>query len=173
LHGGHCPQDSTNKKRDIIRATSTMQAVSSKTMNPAAPKPLPAASNAACSSGTSSDASVSTPLDTPEKTALTRRPERGPPPTSSTTDRSDAPSSTSPTAGRTTSPTTVATTVPGESLVPSERNQSAPRARMCGTLHSVSTLLTTVGLAPPVLRADDATPPSHPVWTSLANRPCS
>jgi len=38
--------------------------------------------------------------------------------------------------------------VPGDSLVPIERNQSAPRARMCGMFDSVSTLLTSVGLGP-------------------------
>ena len=92
---------------------------------------------------------MTTGLATPENTALTDRPGCVPLPTASMTRRSGVPSSTSPTSGATTSPTTVATIVPGDSAVPIERNQSAPRARMCGTLASVSTLLTSVGFGPP------------------------
>ncbi len=36
--------------------------------------------------------------------------------------------------------------VPGLFSVPMDKNQSAPRSTMNGTLHSVSTLLTTVGM---------------------------
>ena len=46
LQGGHCPHDSTDKNRENVAATSTMHAVSSYTMKPAAPSPLPTAANA-------------------------------------------------------------------------------------------------------------------------------
>ena len=110
---------------------------------------------------------------TPENTALTDRPGRMPLPTASMTARSEVPISTSPTSGATTSPTTVATIVPDDSSVPIDRNHSAPRARMCGTFESVSTLFTSVGFGPaPVsewLLADD----SQPSWGDEANSPCS
>ena len=69
LHGGHCPHDSTYKNRERTAATSTMHTVSSYTMNPAAPRPVPAAANASNVSGMSSCASVSTALVTPGSTA--------------------------------------------------------------------------------------------------------
>ena len=92
---------------------------------------------------------MTTGLATPENTALTDRPGVVPLPTASMTSPNSVPSSTSPTSGAMTSPTTVATIVPGDSKVPIERNHSGPRARMCGTLASVSTLLTRVGFGPP------------------------
>src|SRR5581483_332150 len=86
-----------------------------------------------------------TGLATPENTAFQVRPGSGPPagPLSSTDRR--VPISTSVTTGRATSPQTVATTVPGEDGVPIVRNHSGPRARIQGTLDSVSALLTSVG----------------------------
>ena len=52
---------------------------------------------------------------------------------------------TSPTPWRTVEPVIVHTIVPGDSSVPSVRNQSAPRARMRATLARVSTLSTSAG----------------------------
>ena len=60
-------------------------------------------------------------------------PSATPPPTESITSPSGVPSSISLTPGLTTSPTTVHTCVPGDSSVPIERNQSAPRRRIVGT----------------------------------------
>src|SRR5690349_10507382 len=91
--------------------------------------------------------SVTNGAATPGSTAFTDRPAPTPEPTTSITSPSGVPSSTSPTSGATTSPATVHTIVPGDSGVPRERNQSTPRARIAGTLLSVSTLLTSVGLA--------------------------
>jgi hypothetical protein len=85
------------------------------------------------------------------------------------------PRSISPTPGRATSPTTVATAWPGDAPVPMPRNHSAPRVRMWATLASVSTLLTSVGLATsgsgpcPGSRGTD----SQPIWEPVANSPCS
>ena len=87
------------------------------------------------------------------------------------TSRSGVPSSTSPTPGRTTSPTTVATTTPGERSVPSDRYHSGPRASTSGTVASVSTLLTTVGLD---AANSVATPPAdglHPAAGTVAKSP--
>ena len=89
-----------------------------------------------------------TALDTPGMTALTRWPRRGPPPIRSITSRSGVPIRTSPTPARRVLPVTVQTIVPGDSAVPSVRNQSAPRLTMRGTLAIVSTLSTRAGGAP-------------------------
>src|SRR5262245_5476004 len=123
-----------------------MQAVSSYTMKPAAPMPLPMAWNPSYDSATSRSAAGTTGLVTPENTALISRPGGGPPDSSSITWRKGVPSSTSSTAALRTSPTTVATTWPGDPAVPIVRYQAAPRARMSGTLAIVSMLLTSVGL---------------------------
>ena len=85
---------------------------------------------------------------------------------------SGVPISTSTTVGVTTSPTTVQTIGPGDSSVPIDRYHSGPRARMCGTLDNVSTLLTSVGLdwfvgSASLLGADD-----QPACGPVANRPC-
>ena len=61
------------------------------------------------------------------------------------TSRSGVPISTSPTPWRLVDPITVHTIVPGDSSVPSVRNQPAPRAMIRGTLARVSTLSTSVG----------------------------
>ena len=45
LHGGHCPHDSIDRNREKRYAASTMHVVSSYTMNPAEPMPLPIAWN--------------------------------------------------------------------------------------------------------------------------------
>ena len=84
-------------------------------------------------------------MATPDITATISRPGRAPPPTRSITSRSGVPSSTSATPARTVSPLTVHTTVPGESAVPSSRNQSAPKRTIPGRLAYVSTLLASVG----------------------------
>ncbi len=89
-----------------------------------------------------------TAFATPENTAFTVRPGASPLPTASMTSHNAVPISTSPTSGAITSPTTVVTTVPGDSGVPIDLNQSAPRARMWGTFDRVSTLLTNVGFDP-------------------------
>ena len=116
--------------------------------------------------------SVTNGAATPGSTAFTVRPAPTPEPTASITSPSGVPSSTSPTSGAMTSPTTVQMMVPGDSGVPRERNQSTPRARIVGTLLSVSTLLTSVGLAVgPSLPICGALP-SHPVVMSEAKRPC-
>ena len=52
----------------------------------------------------------------------------------SITSRSGVPSSISATPARTVSPLTVQTTVPGDSGVPSSRNQSAPKRTIPGRL---------------------------------------
>src|SRR5436853_34583 len=109
-------------------------------MNPAAPIADPTAAKPSYDNGTCR--SVTTGFDTPEKTAFTVRPSPTPLPTAVITSPSVVPSSTSPTSGATTSPTTVQTTLPGDSGVPSVRCQSAPRTRIHGMLHRVSTLLT-------------------------------
>ncbi len=85
-------------------------------------------------------------LATPETTAFTCRPGRGPPPTSSITSRSGVPRGTSPTPWRRVFPVTVHTIVPGDSSVPMVRNQAGPRATMRATLASVSVLLTSAGV---------------------------
>src|SRR5215207_449728 len=72
--------------------------------------------------------------------ATWRRPGRAPPPIWSMTSRSGVPIATSATPWRGVCPVTVHTIVPGEPSVPTDRNQSAPRARMPGTFASVSTL---------------------------------
>src|SRR3954462_13904170 len=142
-------------------------------MKPPAPIPEPAAVKPSYDIGT--DRSVTTGLATPENTALTERPAPRPLPTASITSPNGVPNSTSPTSGATTSPTTVATKFPGDSGVPIERNQSAPRARMCGTLDSVSTLFTKVGFDSPLpvqLRLS-ASVALHPACGVVAKRPCS
>ncbi len=114
---------------------------------------------------------MTTGLAVPERTALIERPGAIPPPTSSMTWRSGVPSSISATPGRTTSPTTVATTVPGDRSVPSDRYHSGPRASTRGTVARVSTLLTTVGLD---AANSVATPPGdevHPAAGTVANSP--
>ena len=74
-----------------------------------------------------------------------RRPGATPPPTSSITSRSRLPIATSPTPGRSTSPVTVTTIVPGDSGVPTDRNQPAPFSMIAGTFASVSTLFARTG----------------------------
>src|SRR3954454_5476275 len=135
-------------------------------MKPPAPIPEPAAVKPSYDMGT--DRSVTTALATPENTALTDRPAPSPLPTASITSPNGVPNSTSPTSGATTSPTTVATRFPGDSAVPIERNQSAPRARIHGTFDNVSTLFTRVGFGA-------ATPSAgcQPLTMSVANNPCS
>ena len=91
-----------------------------------------------------------------------RRPGRGPPPIVSMTSRSGVPICTSATPCRRVAPVTVQTIVPGDSSVPSVRNQSAPRAMIRGTLAMVSTLLASVGGA--------SLPPSVAISTA-ADRP--
>src|SRR4051794_30419222 len=81
------------------------------------------------------------------------------------TSRSGVPSSTSATPARATPPVTVATTVPGDSSVPSVRNQSFPRAMILGTLANVSTLSTRVG--------GTGSPGPAPAISTWAGRPLS
>ena len=83
--------------------------------------------------------------DTPVSTALTARSSAGPPAICSMASRTVVPMASSPTPGRRTSPVTVHTMVPGDSGVPSSRNQSAPRATMWVTCARVSTLSTRAG----------------------------
>ena len=85
---------------------------------------------------------------------------------------SGVPISTSTTVGRTTSPTTVQTIGPGDSSVPIDRYHSGPRARMWGTLASVSTLLTSVGLALSAGWASFLGAEDQPACGPVANRPC-
>src|SRR4051794_21463216 len=116
--------------------------------------------------------SVTNGAATPGSTAFTERSAPTPDPTASITSPSGVPSSTSPTSGATTSPVTVHTMVPGDSAVPRDRNHSAPRARIAGTLLRVSTLLTSVGFAARTSRPTGWLLPSQPVVMSVANRPC-
>src|SRR5437762_602439 len=143
-----------------------MQAVSSYTTKPHEPMPDRTAWKPSYDMGMLM--SVTTAFATPDNTALIVRPGATPPPTMSMTSPNGVPSSTSATPGRTTSPVTVHTTLPGDSAVPIDRCQSAPCSRIHGTLDSVSTLLTRVGLG-------DGFPStgSHPLTMSVANRPCS
>src|SRR5688500_13722822 len=139
-----------------------MHAVSTYTVNPAAPMPLPIAWHPPAVVGTSIGPPVTTAFARPENTALTSSPGAVPLPTAALTSRSGVLSSTAPTSGATTSPTTVVTTIPGDSAVPIDRNHSAPLARMWGTFDRVSTLLTRVGFGPPV--ASERGVDSHPSW---------
>src|SRR5262245_18983344 len=114
-------------------------------MKPAAPRPDPAAAIASYVSGVSNLAAGSTALATPDTAATSRWPATGPPPTSSMTRCNDVPIGTSPTASRIVAPVIVHTIVPGDSGVPTDRNQSGPCTRMPGMLAMVSVLLTSVG----------------------------
>ena len=73
------------------------------------------------------------------------RPARVPPPSVSMISRSGVPIVNSPTPARATHPLTVHSTVPGDSSVPTSRNQSAPSANATVTWASVSALSTSVG----------------------------
>jgi len=84
-------------------------------------------------------------LATPDMTAATSRPGRTPPPTVSSSSRSVVPIATSATPACCVSPLTVQTMVPGESSVPTDRNQWAPWASTPGMFANVSTLLANVG----------------------------
>src|SRR3954452_12744558 len=144
LQAGHCPHDSTYRNRLTMRATATMSAVSSNTMKPHAPRPDPTAAMPSYDSGVSTSAAVSTGFATPDSAALNARPSRTPPPIDTSTSDSGVPSSNSATPARWTSPTTVAMAVPGDSAVPTDRYQSAPREAISGTFARVSTLVTRV-----------------------------
>ena len=124
-------------------------------MNPHAPSPVPIASMPSYDTGTSTCAAVTTGFATPESAALKERPGRVPPPSSTITASSGVPSVTSATPARSTSPTTVQIALPGDCVVPSERNQSTPRSRIGTTLARVSTLLTSVGFDPAPRRVVD------------------
>ena len=82
--------------------------------------------------------------DTPGITPMIA-PSAAPPPTRCSTSFSGVPSSISATAARALCPLTVTSAVPGDAVVPRSRNQSAPLARMAGTLANVSTLFTSTG----------------------------
>ena len=71
LHGVHWPQDSTARKRDTPWATATRSSASSNTMNPVAPRPLPAASMSSYESGVSSAHAGRNGWETPDSTAWT------------------------------------------------------------------------------------------------------
>src|SRR3954468_16409202 len=120
--------------------------------------PSPAAANASYDKAVANRSGGITGLATPEKQPSHDRAVSPGPPAAAMTSAKAVPMSTSTTQGTATSPTTVQMSMPGDSAVPIERNQSAPRARMNGTLASVSTLLTAVGWG-------DA--------SSVTNRPCS
>ncbi len=115
---------------------------------------------------------MSTALENPDRTAFTYRPSARPPAWTAISSISGVPIGTSTTTGRTTSPTTVHTTGPGESSVPIERYHSGPRARMWGTLASVSTLLTSVGFASSVGWASFFGADDQPAVGPVAKRPC-
>src|SRR5215212_3115785 len=134
LQAGHWPHDSTNRNREYRQAAWTMQAESSNTANPPAPRPDPACRIESKSSGTSSCPGEMTVLEAPGKTAFTTRPSGGPPANSSTRYCSGDPSGSSNTPSRCTSPQMVKTIVPGAASVPLARSQSGPSARMWGTL---------------------------------------
>src|SRR5262245_2537268 len=141
-------------------------------MNPHAPSPEPIAAIASYDSGVSTCAAVSTGLATPDSAALNVRPARTPPPIDTSTSESGVPSSNSATPACCTSPTTVAIAVPGDSAVPAERYQSAPRARISGTFASVSTLVTSVGLLPTTSASSETgAPADQPTGGVVANSP--
>src|SRR3954462_2830006 len=155
-----------------MRATATMSAVSSNTMKPHAPSPDPIAAMPSYDSGVSTSAAVSTGFATPDSAALNVRPSRTPPPIDTSTSDSGVPSSNSATPARCTSPTTVAIAVPGDSAVPTERYQSAPRATISGTFASVSTFVTSVGLLPTISASSETVAPAdQPTGGVVANRP--
>src|SRR6266516_3514310 len=147
LHAGHCPQDSTARNREYRYAACTMHAESSNTANPPAPRPEPTSRIESKYIGVSSSSGTMTVFDAPGKIALIVRPSGAPPPASSTRARIGEPRGSSNTPSRRTSPQTVNTMVPGEWSVPFARSQAGPSRRMCGTLASVSTLFTSVGLS--------------------------
>jgi hypothetical protein len=90
-----------------------MQAESSNTANPPAPRPDPACRIESKSSGTSSCAGTMTVLEAPGKIAFIARPSGGPPPNSFARYRSGVPSGSSNTPSRWTSPQIVKIIVPG------------------------------------------------------------
>ena len=81
-HGVHCPQDSWAKNRQELWRKSTMLTVSSMTTTAAVPRPRqPTLPGPAKSSGVSSSASVSNPIESPPGiTAFAFRPFHTPPP---------------------------------------------------------------------------------------------
>jgi hypothetical protein len=95
LQAGHCPHDSTNRNREYRQAACTMQAESSNTANPPAPRPDPACRIESKSIGVSSCAGEMTVLEAPGKIAFSARPCGGPPVNSSTRCRSGVPSGSS------------------------------------------------------------------------------
>ncbi len=108
---------------------------------------------------------MSTGFDTPENTALHRAARGAGRRTRSMTSRSGGAHLDLDARRRgATSPDTVQITLPGDSRVPIERNQSGPRATMWVTVASVSTLFTSVGLAvagpPPAASGSWADQPS-------------
>ena len=96
-------------------------------------------------SGVSNLAAGRMAFATPDITATSSRPARGPPPSSARTAASGVPIANSPTPARAVLPLTVHTIVPGDSAVPTLRNQSGPFTMIAGTFANVSTLLASVG----------------------------
>ena len=92
------------------------------------------------------DAGTYAPSGPPTCAARTGRPDRVPPPYSSTSSRSDTPKGSSTMPPCRTLPASWKTWVPRERPVPRDAYAAPPSARIIGTAHSVSTLLTAVGL---------------------------
>ena len=125
-----------------------MQSRSSVTMSAPVPSNEPASAIDSKSSPTSRCSSVRNEVEEPPGVhAFRRLPSRTPPAISSITARAGVPIGASKLPGTFTFPETEKTFVPGDFSVPMLANQFAPFTRMCGTLHSVSTLLMAVGLA--------------------------
>src|SRR5580700_10621479 len=123
-----------------------MQVVSSHTTMAPEPSIEPASANALKSKRTSIIDAGKYPDDGPEGAkAFNARPPRMPPALLRTTSRIDVPIGTSYTPGRFTCPLTPTNFRPREPFAPAVLYQSTPRARICGTLAKVSTLLMTVG----------------------------
>src|SRR4051812_7808010 len=105
LHDRHCPHDSTYKKREKARATSTGQALSSYRTKPALPTPSPAAAKASYDKGVPNRSGGITGLATPEKQPSHDRAASAGPPAAAITSVNAVPMSTSTTHGAATSPT--------------------------------------------------------------------
>ena len=104
-----------------------------------------------------------TALATPEMAPMIRRSSIGPSPSVSITSASGVPIANSPTPCVDVRPVTVHTTVPGDSMVPTSRNQAGPLATMPATFAMVSTLLMRTGFSitqstPSLSAGDDSAP---------------
>src|SRR5215831_20017244 len=146
-HGVHQPQDSCAKTCIMFQVMPTGHVRSSSTIMVPVPRRLPILDIAVKSIGVSRYSSVTKSVETPPgNNPRNVTPSRIPPAWSSRISRIVVPIGSSHSPGRFTFPLAPNNLVPACCVRLKARNHAAPWLMMCGTQHSVSTLLTTVGL---------------------------